>query len=335
MSAQKTFRWAIVGTGYIANRFAQGLGEVRNAGLCAVVSRDANRGRAFAEAHGGEAVYTDLPAMLDAEKPDALYVATPNDCHCAAILAALNAGVNVLSEKPMVDNRRQLDAVVALAREKGLFLMEGMWTRCFPAVRQARAWMAEGRIGRPLTVRAFFEMRADPNWQWWKAGLEHAGGALRDVGIYSVAMADLAFQKPPVHTFSAMHSNGEVDEAFRLLLDYGEGQTALLGGAFNQDSGLEAEIVGERGRILIGPEFWDPTTATLIPRDGEAERFCEPYPASGFQFEIRAVQDCLRQGLKQCPDYPWADMTRVADIVESARKAQGIAYAADAEVCGD
>ena len=323
-------RWAIVGPGNIANRFAQGLGEVPDARLCAVVSRDAARGRAFAEAHGGEAVYTDLEAMLQAEKPDVLYIATPNDCHYPAILAALSAGVNVLSEKPMVDNRRQLDAVMALAREKGLFLMEGMWTRCFPAVRRARAWMAEGRIGRVLTARVFFELRAEPdNWQWWKAGLKHAGGALRDVGVYSVAMADLAFQKPPARAFSAMRSNGEVDQAFRLLLDYGEGQMALLGGAFDQDSDKRAEFVGERGSIWIGPQFWSPTTASIVTREGEIERFCEPYPASGFQFEIRAVQDCLRGGLRECPDYPWADMTRVADIIESARREQGILYASD------
>lgn len=330
MSAPKTFRWAIVGTGYIANRFAQGMGEVDDARLCAVVSRDAAKGRAFAGKYGGEAVYTDLDAMLAAVKPDALYIATPNDCHYAAIVAALNAGVNVLSEKPMVDNRRQLDAVLVLARQKGLFLMEGMWTRCFPAVRRARAWIAEGRIGRPLTVRAFFEMRANPDdWQWWKAGVAHAGGALRDVGIYSVAMADLAFQKPPARAFGAMDFNGEVDQAFRLLLDYGDGQTAFLGGAFNQDAGWEAEIVGEKGAIRIGPQFWDPTDAMLTTGDGAVERFSEPYPATGFQFEIRAVQDCLRRGLRECPDYPWADMIRVSDIIEAARLEQGIVYAAD------
>ncbi|MBR1820696.1 MAG: Gfo/Idh/MocA family oxidoreductase [Clostridia bacterium] len=330
MDTQAKIRWAVMGTGYIANRFAQGMAEVADAALVAVVSRDADRGRAFAERYGAEAVYTDLAEMLAAVKPDALYVATPNDCHYAAIVAALNAGVNVLSEKPMVDNRRQLDRVVALAKEKDLFLMEGMWTRCFPAVRQARAWLSEGRIGRPLTVRAFFEMHADlDNWQWWKAGLAHAGGALRDVGIYSIAMADMVFPMPPARALSTMHSNGEVDQSFRLLLDYGEGQVALVGGAFNQDSGWEVEIVGEKGSIHIGPEFWDPTTATLRTYDGTAERFEEPYPATGFQFEIRAVQDCLRRGLKQCPDYTWDDMTRVSDIIEAARKEWGIVYPAD------
>ena len=327
---ERNIRWAIMGTGYIANRFARGMGEVADATLAAVVSRDATRGRAFAEKYGGGAVYTDLEGMLAAVKPDVVYIATPNDCHYAAIMAALGAGVNVLSEKPIVDNRRQLDAVLALAKAKDLFLMEGMWTRCFPAVRQARAWMAEGRIGRPLTARAFFEIRADmDNWQTWKAGIAHAGGALRDVGIYSVAMADMAFGCAPARAFSVMDSNGEVDRAFRMLLDYGEGRMALLGGAFNQDADWEAEIAGEKGVIRIGPQFWCPTTAALTTGDGTSERFEQAYPATGFQFEIRAVQDCLRKGLRQCPDYGWDDMLRVADIIEAARREQGIVYPAD------
>ena len=330
---ENNIRWAIMGTGFIANRFAQGMRQVGDATLAAVVSRSEEKGRAFAERYGGEAVYTDLAEMLRAVKPDVLYIGTPNDCHFAAIVAALNAGVNVLSEKPMVDNRRQLDQVTALAREKDLFLMEGMWTRCFPAVRQAREWIAAGRIGRPLTVRAFFEMNADPNdWQWWKAGLAHSGGALRDVGIYALAMADMAFGRMPEKTYSAMDSNGEVDQAFHMLLDYGDGQHAFVGGAFNQDGNTELEISGEKGRIAIGPELWDPTTATLTTTDGVTLRFHQPYPATGFQYEIRAVQDCLRQGLKQCPFYTWDDMTRIADQIEAARKAHGIDYFADKEL---
>ena len=327
---ENTIRWAIMGTGYIANRFAQGMTQVKDATLCAVVSRDEARGRAFAEKYGGAAVYTDLNLMLLEESPDVLYIGTPNDCHYAAIVAALNAGVNVLSEKPMVDNRRQWNEITALASEKDLFLMEGMWTRCFPAVRRARQWIAEGRIGKPLTVRAFFEMHANPDdWQWWKAGIAHAGGALRDVGIYSLAMADMVFGRMPVHSFSAMESNGEVDQSFHMLLDYGDGQHAFVGGAFNQDGNTEVEISGEKGRILIGPEFWDPTTATLIAHDGSRETFEQPYPATGFQYEIEAVQACLRAGEKQCPHYTWADSARVTDMIEAARKEQGIVYEAD------
>lgn len=329
---ERNIRWAIVGTGFIANRFAQGMMEVPDATLSAVVSRDAERGRAFAGRYGGQAVHTDLEKMLDEVKPDALYVGIPNDCHYAAIVAALERGVNVLSEKPIVDNRRQLDDILRLAREKDLFLMEGMWTRCFPAVQKARQWIADGRIGRPLTVKAFFDMRADMDaWQAWKAGIAHAGGALRDVGIYSLAMADLAFQKPPVKVYSVAESNGEVDVSCRLLMDYGGGQSALVGGAFNQDGDATVEIDGEDGMIRIGPEFWHPTTASLTRFDGVAERFEEPYPATGFQYEIRAVQECMRAGLKQCPHFGWDDTLRIADVIEAARREWGIVYRADGE----
>lgn len=81
--------------------------------------------------------------MLQNARPDIVYIAIPNDCHFSYIMTVLEAGIPVLSEKPMVDNRRQLGAVACKSKRKRCFLMEGMWTRCFPAVRQARSWIAE------------------------------------------------------------------------------------------------------------------------------------------------------------------------------------------------
>jgi len=145
-------RWAIVGTGYIANSFAQGMQVVEDAVLAAVVSRSADSAKAFAEKYGGESVYTDCEVMLKEAKPDVVYLAMPNDLHYQYIIPALENGVNVLSEKPMVDTVKQMEEVYKKASEKGLFVMEGMWTRCFPVVRKVRQWIAEGRIGEPLTV---------------------------------------------------------------------------------------------------------------------------------------------------------------------------------------
>lgn len=119
--------------------------------------------------YGCDTVYTELAEMLQNARPDIVYIAIPNDCHFSYIMTVLEAGIPVLSEKPMVDNRRQLDAVLAKAREKDVFLMEGMWTRCFPAVRQARSWIAEGKIGKPLTVKSGFDIKPDvSDWQPWK-----------------------------------------------------------------------------------------------------------------------------------------------------------------------
>ena len=114
----KETRWAIVGTGYIANEFAKGMQEAAAAELVAVVSRSEENGKTFAQRYGCNTVYTELAEMLRNARPDIVYIAIPNDCHFSYIMTVLEAGIPVLSEKPMVDNRRQLDAVLAKAREK-------------------------------------------------------------------------------------------------------------------------------------------------------------------------------------------------------------------------
>lgn len=323
-------RWAIVGTGYIANEFATGMQVVKDAVLAAVVSRSQEKGQAFAKKYGGKAVYTDLERMLDQEEIDVVYVAIPNDCHYDVIMKTLERGISVLSEKPMVDNGDQLEAVFAKAREKNVFLMEGMWTRCFPAVRKARSWMEEGRIGRTLTVRSGFDIQPDmEDWQPWKGGIAHSGGSLRDVGIYSLAMAYLAFPEDPQKADSVMEFNGEVDESFHMMLTYEGGRAAFLSGAFNQISSPETEIVGEKGRIVIGPEFWHPTTAALFLNDGASETFVSPYPATGFQYEIMEVQECLKRGEKQSSQFTWEESARIAALIEKTRKGWGIRYKGD------
>lgn len=330
----KETRWAVAGTGYIANEFAKGMQEAEGAVLAAVVSRKQESGEAYAQKYGSgqTRVYTDYQEMLDKEPVDIVYVAIPNDCHYEYIMKALEKGIPVLSEKPMVDNLSQLKAVRRAAEEKKLFLMEGMWTRCFPAVRKAREWMEEGRIGKPLAVRSFFDIAPDKNdWQPWKGGIAHAGGALRDVGIYALAMAYMAFPEGPQKVHTVMKSNGEVDESFHMLLEYGDGKAAFLSGAFNQISSHVTEITGEKGRILIGPEFWHPEEALLLDGDQIVEKFEDKYPATGFQYEILEAQRCLQNKETESPCFTAEETWRIAELIEKTRKEWGIIYQADKE----
>ena len=328
----KQINWAIVGTGYIANEFAKGMQEVENARLAAVVSRSIVNGRAFGQKYNCEKVYTDFRLMMEKEIIDVIYVAVPNDCHYFYVMSALEKGIPVLCEKPIADNEKQLQAMLKKAEEKNVFLMEGMWTRCFPAVIEAGNWLEKGKIGKTLAVRASFNIKPDiSEWQPWKGGIHHAAGALRDVGIYSLAMAYMAFQKEPKAVYSTMKLNGEVDESCYMLLEYEDGGAAFVSGAFNQISSYEAEIIGEKGRIMIGPEFWHPTTATLIMNDGTMEKYMETYPASGFQFEIKAVQECIKEGKVQCPYFTWEDSKNIAAVIEKTRKEWGILYESDKE----
>lgn len=324
------FRWGVIGTGFIAGQFAQGMREEPQSCICAVTSRSREHGEVYAKTYGVPAVYTDAETMIREEHPDVVYLAVPNDCHYDYIMKLLDLGVPVLSEKPIVDNMRQHEEVFAKADEKGLFLMEGMWTRCFPAVRMARKWISGGLIGAPLTVKSFFDI-APPadDWQIWKAGIRHSGGSLRDVGIYAIAMANLVFPGKPVSVHSVMQSNGEVDEAFRMLIDYGEGRSALAGGAFNQVTDPETEIAGTKGSITIGPEFWHPKKAVFTGKDGRTMSFEDNYRATGFQYEIHAVTEALAAGKKEVPYYTREESRLISQLIEDTRKQWGILYQAD------
>ncbi|NLJ94349.1 MAG: Gfo/Idh/MocA family oxidoreductase [Clostridiaceae bacterium] len=323
-------KWGIRGTGHIANHFAQGLQENKDSIIQAVVSRNLNSAKEFSEKYNGELVFDDFDQMLKEADIDVLYIATPNNFHYSEIMKALDAGVNVLSEKPMVDNHKQFSEVIAKAKEKNLFLLEGMWTRFFPAMKQAVAWIAEGKIGEVINVSADFSYALDPEKdQPWKAENENNAGALRDVGIYSIAFADQFFPQKPNKIEFSMTKENEVDQRTHLFFDYGDGKVAFLSCGFTHHGSSTAEIVGSTGKIQIGPEFWRPTTAKIIRKLDVEEEFHEPYLATGFQFEVAEVVRCLRAGLKESPDFTWQTSERIADIIEEVRKDGGIFYDSD------
>ena len=322
-------RWAIVGTGYIANRFAQGMMVAEGAKLEAVVSRKQETGEAFAAKYGCSCVCTDYEEMLRQVKPDIVYLAIPNDCHYEYIMKALDNGVPVLPEKPIVDTVSQLEEVYAKAKEKNLLVIEGMWTRCFPVVRKVREWIREGRIGEPMSVNVNFGFKADmEHWEAWKAGIAHAGGSLRDVGIYSLAVANMVFPQEPDQVFSICHNNGEVDDDCSLLLDYGSGKAAYATGSFIQNTATTVRINGSEGEITFGPEFWMPYEACLTSGDVK-ETFTQPYEATGFQYEIMEAQKTLLAGELESPHFTHAESLLIARIIEDARKKWGIIYEAD------
>jgi len=140
------YKWGVVGTGYVAGNFAESIQYAKNAGRAAVVGRSMDKAGKFAEKYGFEAVYDDYDSMLRESQVDIVYIALPNNLHYEFVMKALDAGKHVLCEKPAADNARQFREMIGKAREKGLFFMEGMWTRCFPAVRKVRSTVRARRL---------------------------------------------------------------------------------------------------------------------------------------------------------------------------------------------
>ena len=141
-------RVALVGAGYIADWHAQGLRSVENVELIAVCDRVKARAQALAAKFGVAKVYGSLEEMLAAEKLYAVHVLVPPDHHFEAARTALDAGVNVLLEKPMCDNSADCDALVRLALERGLRLGVGHNFLFSEPYEQLRRDVREGVLGR-------------------------------------------------------------------------------------------------------------------------------------------------------------------------------------------
>ena len=182
-------RWGILGTGGIARAFALGLKHAPGAVLAAVGSRSQGSADAFARDMGADAAYGSYQALAAASGVDIIYIATPHPLHAQNARLALGGGKAVLCEKPFAMNRREAGQVVALAREKKLFLMEAMWTRFLPALAEVKRIMASGAIGDITQVHADFGFAATRNPAHRVNKRELGGGALLDLGIYPLSIA--------------------------------------------------------------------------------------------------------------------------------------------------
>ena len=331
-----TCKWAILGTGYIAGGFASSLGLVKEAEAFAVCGTSMQKAESFASKYGVSRSFDNFEKLLDA-KPDILYIAVPNLLHYEFILKAFERGIHVLCEKPMADNKTQLEKVIAEARRKNLFLMEGMWTRCFPALAKVREWISSGAIGAVKSVRADFGLKAVEGWQGWKASAEHGGGALRDVGIYALAWAFLAYPgEVPEKADSIYRLKNGADFHSELFLRYSENRTAFLTGSFDMVSNHEALVYGDKGLIIAGPRMWCPKKAVLYlySKDHEFERqeaetFTDEYAGTGMQYEIAHVTQCVLSGKTESPLFTLSESLAICSLIDSLRKEWGVRYATD------
>jgi predicted dehydrogenase len=298
-------RWGLIGPGRIAQRFCQDLRSVPGCRLQAVASRDPQRAASFAAEFAANTCHSDYAALAADPAVDIVYIATPHIFHAEQIRLCLEAGKHVLCEKPICISASELAPLISLASSKRLFLMEGLWSRFLPAWKQMRRWIRDGRIGEPLQACAHFGFRCngDPEGRLLNPAL--AGGALWDVGIYTLAFATEALGTDLQHTQGAIHRGTTgVDEDTTMLLQFQRGRMATLGCSLRSTLPQKAWVAGTEGRIVLDEAFWKAQAVTLSRANEVDESLPLPFSGTGFQFEIEHVRDSIRDGLLESPIVP-------------------------------
>jgi predicted dehydrogenase len=325
-----TVTWGILGCGRIARKFAASLAAVPEARLAAVAARSPGKAAAFAAELKDVAACDSYESLLADPAIQAVYVANTHNFHHDTIMLALEAGKHVLCEKPFALNARQARACIDQARAKGLFMMEGMWTRFLPAVAQVREWLAEGRIGRVQQIYAGFgfgfgkEFPADGRL----LNPALAGGALLDVGIYPLSFASMIAggTKPLSIKSEATLGTTGVDLDGTYLLRYEDDVTAVLCTSFTTGLDNRARVMGRAGEIILPATFIGATEVQLCGVDEDLTRRF-PCPAQEtFKYEISHVCECLRQGRTESEVMPLAETLLLAETMDALRAQWGLHY---------
>jgi predicted dehydrogenase len=336
----QTVRWGILSTGYIANLFAEGLTAVDSAEIKAVGARSRSSAEAFGERWGVPNRHAGYEALARDPDVDVIYIGTPHPYHFEHTLLCLEAGKHVLIEKPFAMNARQARQMIELARSKGLFLMEAMWTRFLPAMVQVREWLAAGAIGEVEMARANLSFMAEFDPASRLFAPELGGGSLLDVGIYPISFASMIFGAPKTIASTACLGQTGTDDRSAYLLGYEGGKTALLSSAVRLGVPVEAEIIGTQGYIKIHEPWINPRVVTLATPAApgvESRLIFEgnvfdtqtvhlPTQGNGYNYEAIEVGECLRAGRRESRVMPLDESLAIMETLDAIRGQWGLAY---------
>lgn len=308
----KKIKWGIIGPGIIAKQFANDIQFCEHAELVAVASRNIERAGSLAKEYNISKTYGSYEELYADPEIDAVYVATPHNFHFQQSADALKAGKAVLCEKPLTVTPQETYDLIDIAKSTKQYLMEGMWTYFLPAVRKAKEWADQGRIGeiKHINVDFGYPKTFEASSRLFNPDL--AGGVLLDMGVYCVAMAWLFSQEDPLNISTiARKAPSGTDNDVSILFEY-KRSAARLYTSFEAKLPNWAYIIGTDGYIAI-PDFWRAHECYLYKMDELIAHFIDPRKGQGFEFQIDAMSHDLLNGKKESEIMPHSNSMKLQE----------------------
>lgn len=324
----------ILGAGSIARSMAKTLRGMWQQGrpveLYAVASRSLEKAQDFAAREGASRAYGSYEEMVRDDAVDLVYIATPHSHHAEQIRLCVEHGKAVLCEKAFTGNARQAEEVLALAERKGVLVTEAIWTRYMPSRRMIDEVLARGAIGKPQVLMASLGY---PVWDKERiARPELAGGALLDLGVYTLNFASMAFGDDVVRMESsvAMLDTG-VDHTENITLHYRDGRTACLTSTAMAQTNRQGVICGDKGFVTVD-NINNPQVISVYDRTCNGvpvETLRVPQQITGYEYQVEACMRALEAGALECPDMPHSETIHIMRTMDALRAQWGMRYPFD------
>lgn len=319
-------RFAILGPGKIAHKFADAFHSVPSAQLYAVASRDTARSEEFAAKWKIPVIHNSYDALVRDPNVDIVYIATPHPFHHEQSLLCLNHRKAVLCEKPLTMSFKQASDLVTASRENKTFLMEGMWSRFFPATIKTLELIRSNAIGDVKYMRADFGFAAPFNPEGRVFNLALGGGAQLDVGVYTMFLTLLFLGKPAKIQAAVTRSSTGADETAAVQLTFPNGCIAHFMSSIVAFTPQQADIVGTTGYITMTTPAHKSQLITITRRDMPVERFEFPFTGFGFEYQLAHVTECMTKGLTESPLMPHSLSLLMAETADEILRQGGIVY---------
>ncbi len=325
----EVIRWGIAGPGNIANKFAKAIKNVEGAQLSAVASRTKEKAQEFADIYGVENVFSSYEEMALSDEIDAVYISTIHPFHKSCAELFLNNGKHVLCEKPICINVNQAESLKKCAEKNGKFLMEAMWTRFLPAIKETKNMIARGEIGKVMALEADFCYRETPENAHILFENSLAGGALLDVGIYPLNLCAYLFEKSPEEITATSENVNGVDIHTQINLKYEGGIMASLSCAVSVEKPETAFIYGTDGYIKL-PAFYG-AQEIILCKNGKETSVSMPSIGDGFEEEIIEACRCISEGKTESDIMPLSESIAILSEMDYIRKQINIRYPLEGE----
>lgn len=325
-----SFNVGIMGSGNIAGIMAGTINKMKNVRVYAVASRQQVHADVFAGKYGCKKAYGSYADLVADKKVDLIYVATPHSEHYENVKMCLEAGKPVLCEKAFTLNAAQAEELVRIAAEHKVFLAEAMWTRYMPMLTTIREVIGSGIIGEPKTLTANLGYVISSKERLTNLAL--GGGALLDVGVYTINFALMIFG----HNISKIAScctftETGVDEQNAICLQYYDGKVANLNSSMVSLSDRQGIIYGTKGFAVVENINNFESIAVYDRQYKKVASYKCPKQISGYEYEVEACIEAIKCGQIECAQMPHSETLRVMRIMDEIRSQWGMKYPCEAQ----